>query len=84
MEQSCDLRPTGAKVRTGQSAQELAFGGVPTVRHQVNFQKAGLLFIPFGKRAYGNDGFEQAARFGRAQAVSECGSDAGSDPCWPN
>ncbi len=63
------LHPARAKVRTGQSTQELPFCGDSTVRHQVNFQEPRPFFIPFGKGADGNEAFQQTSRFSRTHTM---------------
>ena len=46
MEHSGDIGPARTKVRAGQGIQVLPFGGVATVRDQVNFQKARVVLRP--------------------------------------
>ena len=73
--QGRNIGPARTMVGTGQRIQELSFGGVPAVCHQVNFQEPRSFFVPFRNGAYGNEGFEQAARFGGTQAMAGLDAD---------
>jgi len=52
--------PAGGDVHGAEGVEVLAFGALPTVGHQVYFQEAGLVFIPFGEGADGDGGLEQS------------------------
>ena len=51
--------PAGGDVHGAEGIEVLAFGGFPAVGHQVYFQEAGLVLVPFSEGASGDGGLEQ-------------------------
>src|SRR5271157_3758822 len=60
------LDPAGGQVHASQGIEVLAFCGLPTVRHHVDFQESWLVFIPRSVSAHRDGLLQQAAGLGCA------------------
>ena len=63
--------PTGGDVHGAKGVEVLALDTVAAVSHQVYFQKAGLVLIPFSEGADGDGGLEERPRLGGGEGFSQ-------------